>query len=83
MPGKKASGERCFESPPPSPDPQPCPPLHPRNLSGPASLHLKGRTAPTALNGRTPRGPAGFGRICIAGADAGPFSLKEVLIWDK
>lgn len=55
----------------------------PCNLSGPASLHLKGRAAPGALNGRTPGGPAGFGHICIAGADAGPFLLKEVLIWDK
>lgn len=28
-------------------------------------------------------GPAGFVPICIAGADACPFLLKEVLIWDK
>lgn len=43
-----------------------------------------------ALNGRSrsggrsrPAARAGFGRICIAGADACPFLLKEVLIWDK
>lgn len=45
---------------------------------------------PGALNGCSLSGgrarPAtgtGFGRICIAGADACPFLLKEVLIWDK
>lgn len=86
---KKASGERYFEGSPPPANQPPAAPPHPalspppRNLSGPARLHLKGRAAPGALNGLTPRGPAGFGRICIAGADAGPFLLKEVLIWDK
>lgn len=75
---------------PAPPAPAPSPTSTSQSVRTWPGFHMKGRrrlgSAERLLavgQACTPLARAGFGRICIAGADACPFLLKEVLIWDK